>query len=233
MKFMGVSHHAAALVVFFVSAAHRAGAVPMTFDLQGDGDADLTASVLFSYDPGTFTISVDITNTSLLAAGPDPRLTGFAFNVPSGVTGVTSFTGPSGWDDLFDPDDINTPGQFGFFDLAGVTGPNFNGGSPNDGIARGVTRSFTFLLSGSGLGLLSEGSFLGLPSFDPPGNPDEDDDYFIARFQRTGADEQGSDVALPAGLPEPVPEPTSLLLLGSGLSGFWFARRKKRSSLQN
>ena len=162
---------------------------PLTFDLVGVNDSTLSAHVVFAYDPSG-KIEIDITNTSSGPA-PDPRFTAFAFNVPAGVTGVSSFSGPAGWDDSFDPNDINTPGQFGFFDLAGITGPNFNGGSPNDGIPVGFTFHFEFFLLGTGLNLLDETSFLSLLSFDPNGNPDEDEQFFIGRFQRTGIDGEG------------------------------------------
>jgi len=80
--------------------------IPMTFDLVGVNDSNLKAHTIFAYTPGTGTINIDIKNTSLPAAGPDPRFTAFAFNVPSTVTGFSTFSGPTGWSGLYDPNNI-------------------------------------------------------------------------------------------------------------------------------
>ena len=184
-----------------------------TFDLVGVNFPDqISASVNFAYDSSLGQIDVSLTNNSDF----DARLTAFAFNVPNNVTGVSNFTGPSGWSESYDPDNIDTPGQFGKFDLAGLTGPNFNGGDPNDGIPPTSTFDFAFVLMGSGLNGLTEESFLGLLS-DPGKN--DNPQPFIARFQRVGPDGEGSDVAV-------VPIPAAVWLLGGGLIGLVGLRRR-------
>jgi hypothetical protein len=180
-----------------------------SFDLFGVNFPDqVSASVDFQYDSGQIDLSI-MNNSDF-----DARLTAFAFNVPDSV-GFVSFSGPSGWSASFDRDGINTPGQFGKFDLAGLTGRNFLGGFPNDGIPPASIFDFTFGLSGD-LSGLTEDSFLGLLS--DPGNNDNPQP-FIARFQRVGPDGEGSDVAV-------VPIPATLLLFGSGLLGLVGLRRR-------
>jgi PEP-CTERM motif-containing protein len=175
----------------------------------------ISALVNFTYD-GTDTIDISITNTSSITSS----LTAFAFNVPeANVTGVATggFSGPTGWDFDFSLNGINTPvGPLGDYDLAGITGPNFNGGKVAEGISMGSTESFAFMLTGSNLGDLETDDFLSLLS-DGGSNPQN----FITRFQGIGGEcVDGSDVAV-------VPEPTTMLLLGFGMVGLLGFGRKR------
>jgi hypothetical protein len=205
-----------------IAAPKTASAAPILLNLQGVSDPTLRAEVVLAYDPLLGQLSLDIMNTS---ANYDPRLTGFAFNLPSAISGIGSFTStPAGWTYTYDRNDVNTPGNFGLYDAAGLTGPNFNGGSPNLGIPIGSTFSFLFRFTGSGLGSLNELSFVNLLSYDAPGGPNESEQTFIARFQRVGPTGSGSDVAIPRSISQ-VPEPGTLLLGGLGFLGVALRRK--------
>jgi hypothetical protein len=207
---------------FFVVSGSSALAIP--FDLVGVNDLNNTAHVEFTYTASSATvatISLSIQNTSILY---DPILTGFALNLPNEVTAVPSFTGPSGWSSELDWNDINSPGQFGHFDLAGLTGPNLLGGNTGVGIAIGSPVDFSFGLVGVELDTLTADTFLALLSDDERGNG-TDPQFFIARFQGTGPDGD-SDVAIPSDGGAPVPEPATAFLLGSGLIGLAAFRRR-------
>jgi hypothetical protein len=211
-------------LVLAAGVAKPASADPLLLTLRGVADPSLSADVLLTYNAQLGQLSLGITNTS---ADDDPALTGFAFNLPSSITGISSFTStPAGWSYEYDRNDINTPGQFGFFDAAGLTGPNFNGGSPNLGIPIGSTFFFTFRFTGSNLGGLNEQSFANLLSYDPAGGPNESEQRFIARFQRVGSGGQGSDVAIPTSVRQ-VPEPSVLLLSGLGFLGLGAHLRRR------
>lgn len=205
-----------------------ASAVPLTFEVQGQSNAGLLGDIDFSYNQATHQITIDITNTSTLAGGTDPRMTAFAFNAPSAVTGVSAFSSsPLVWNVLFSPNGIDTPTQIGLFDIGAESdnNGNWNGNSANNGIPRGATNHFTFTLQGdsAALSALTAESFLSLNSqLMKPQNGTST--YFAVRFQRTGANGEGSDVAIPGGPPTggggggggSVPEPFTLALLGLG-----------------
>jgi hypothetical protein len=232
---MSLGHMGRGLVLSAVAlagSATTASAAPMLFTLGGDTWGNwASASVIFSYtgiSATTGQVDVQVTNTSTFG---DPRVTGFAFNLPGSITGVSGFSSSlNGWQSLFSSNDINTPGQFGFFDAAATAH------TPNTGVARNHTATFSFTLSGSNMLARSENSFLGQFSYDPPRGANESGEYFIARFQRVGPFGLFSDVSTPKGdarlapptkEPTQVPEPTTLLLSALGLVGLVAMRRRQ------
>lgn len=201
------------------------------FTVVGVNDTNNTAQISFDITDqtaNTLTLDIKITNTSPLF---DPIITGFAFNSPSDVTSLDSFSfsGVSMWDAALILGGIGTPQSFGMFDVCAEEGNNpgqCSGGNPNNGITMGNMATFVFDFVGTGLDLLTESSFLDVESMCPTqGSCTEVP--FLARFQRTGMDGNGSDVAVP-GDPGPLPEPGILGLMGVGLLGFSLARRREQ-----
>jgi len=202
-----------------------------------------------NYD-GIDTLSFAITNTSSMTA----YLTSFAFNVPvppaNNVTGFSSFTATnsagdpvSGWSGLSDfnaitgEGDVNVPNNLGYFDMAGITGPNASGGDTADGIDLNETYYFTFTLTGDGIGSLETADFLMLSN---PQNSNSILQYIVVRFQ--GMPEgavlpgggiievgEGSDVAVTT-TSTAAPIPAAIFFLGSGLLGLVGLRRKYREN---
>ena len=199
------------------SAAEAATIVSFTGNATG---ALATGTASISLDPSGNSITGTLTNTAPF----DARITGFGFNIgPGNLTGYVGtpdpITSPAGVNFDFRDDDLGNVPQFNGVDLdfGYVTGPNpnFAGGFPNEGLDNMQTLSF--MVAGSFAGLTEQQIASGL----------------FVRFQRVGADGQLSDVATPGGpggTPTPfstVPEPASMLLLGSGLA--YLARRKHKA----
>ena len=210
----------AILAFLFGVTASAADAATMVEFSGNENPALATGSALISLDAGGNSITGTLTNTSPF----DARITAFGFNIgPGNLGGFTGtpdpITTPLGVDFDFQDGDLGTVPQFNpvVLDFGYLTGSNFGGGSPNDGLDNGAM--LQFVVSGPFTGLTEEQIAAGL----------------FVRFQRVGLDD-GSDVATTGdgspGVPTPfdttpIPEPATMVLLGGGL--VYLARRRVNS----
>ncbi len=150
---------------FLVSAAHggvttalKAIGGPGGFSCCGPGDpptlcdgtTEASATVAFSYDDGSHTLTLVVENTSPVEPGvPNPLLTKLHFNAPPGaVTGLSllSQTGSGGatptWNVVFDPDPTSgtKPAKLGC--LGAFSARLSNGSGIANAIANGAADTF-------------------------------------------------------------------------------------------
>jgi hypothetical protein len=199
---------AATIAIFALSSVARAD----TFVIVGNSTGNLsTATVSSSFNDATNTYTFTITNTSPF----DARITGIGFDLGAGNINGFSAANVGGF--TFSDGNLGTVPQFNgaVLDFGFTTGPsgNFNGGSPNDGIAPGGSVTFTVTGAGFGNGLTEQQLINAL----------------YVRFQRVGANGEGSDVGH-GGQPNAVPEPMTMILFGTGLAGIAARARRRRKA---
>jgi len=153
---------------------------------------------------------VTIENTS--TGTTSGKITSIGFDLPGSGSG--SFTLVSTTNNnytLVEQVDGSAAGIGKTFELALLTGPNFNGGgNPNHGIVEGA--SVTFTISGDFTGFTQQ----------------QIAQRLFLRFQNVNG--EGSDVARSTCDPPDVPEPTTMVLLGTGLAGLAGAVRRRQKA---
>jgi hypothetical protein len=207
-------------VAIVACVAAKAQADPITIVGSQSGNFS-TATVDCVFNPATNTLTFTITNTSNIThPGSTSTITGIGFDLPpignasaSGLNGFTGSQAPSltSTFDFSDGDLGNVPAGFNsvVLDFGFTTGPsgNFNGGSVALGLLPGESASFT----------VTGAAFAGFTQ-------EQICNAIFVRFQNVPEESgTGSDV----GVPTSIPEPSTMLLLGSALIGLGGVVRKR------
>jgi len=166
------------------------------------------------------TLTITLTNTSPSDNGG--YITGFAFNNPNDQITDVSLDTDTSFQLLFSNDGVSGE-PYGYFDVgAALGGDLLGGGSPTAGIAVGETATFTFTFSGTNLDQLTVADF-----FNTWSTGGSQAAPFLVRFRGFTNGESDKVPGTPGGGGNPVPEPTTMLMMGTGLTTLAGVLRRK------